>query len=130
MCKDEGLRLLLFVVCCSMFVIWDIRAGVQPLAREHTCDVDMRRAYAIGVLDSTEDTLKVHMYWLNVQGLRVKAFVVGCLLFVVSCGVFVHELERKLKKCGACFFVGLFVCAEIKFQQHVGDITGDLGKSS
>ena len=51
-------------------------------ARKHTCDVDMRRAYAIGVLDSIEDTLKVHMYWLNVQGLRVKAFVVCCLLFV------------------------------------------------
>jgi len=35
-------------------------------ARKHTCDVDMRRAYAIGVLGSIEDTLKVHMYWLNV----------------------------------------------------------------
>jgi len=45
----------------------------------------MRRAYAIGVLDSIEDTLKVHMYWLNVQGLRVKAFVVCCLLFNVCC---------------------------------------------
>ena len=45
----------------------NIRAGVQPLARKHTCDVDMRRAYAIEVLDSIEDTLKVHMYWLNVQ---------------------------------------------------------------
>ena len=63
----------------------NIRAGVQPLARKHTCDVDMRRAYAIGVLDSIEDTLKVHMYWLNVQGLRVKAFVVCCLLFNVCC---------------------------------------------
>ena len=51
--------------------------------RKDTCDVDMRRAYAIGVLDSIEDTLKVHMYWLNVQGSRVKAFVVCCLLFVV-----------------------------------------------
>ena len=51
-------------------------------ARKHTCDVDMRRAYAIGVLGSIEDTLKVHMYWRNVQGLRVKAFVVCCLLFV------------------------------------------------
>jgi len=50
---------------------------------KHTCDVDMRRAYAIGVLDSIEDTLKVHMYWPNVQGLRVKAFVVCRLLFVV-----------------------------------------------
>ena len=50
-------------------------AGVQPLARKHTCDVDMWRAYSIGVLDSIEDTLKVHMYLLNVQGLRVKAFV-------------------------------------------------------
>ena len=39
----------------------------------------MRRAYAI--LNSIEDTLKVHMYWLNVQGLRVKDFVVCCLLF-------------------------------------------------
>ena len=61
----------------------NIRAGVQPLARKHTCDVDMRRAYAIGVLDSIEDTSKVHKYWLNVQGLRVKAFVVSCLMFVV-----------------------------------------------
>ena len=61
----------------------NIRAGVQPLARKHTCDVDMRRAYAIGVLDSIEDTLMVHMYWLNVPGLRVKVFVVCCLLFVV-----------------------------------------------
>jgi len=40
----------------------NIGAGVQPLARKRTCDVDMRRAYAIGVLDSTKDTLKVHMY--------------------------------------------------------------------
>ena len=56
----------------------NIRAGVQPLARKHTCDVDMRRAYAIG-------TLKVHMYWLNVQGLRVKDFVVYCLLCNVCC---------------------------------------------
>ena len=60
-----------------------VRAGVQPLACKHTCDVDMRRAYAIGALDSTKDTLKVHMYWLNVQGLRVKGFVVCCLSFVV-----------------------------------------------
>ena len=48
-------------------------------ARKHTCDVDMRQAYAIRVLDSIEDTLKVHMYWLNVQGLRVKAVVVCCI---------------------------------------------------
>ena len=61
----------------------NIRVGVQPLARKHTCDVDTRRAYAIGILDSIEDTLQVHMYWLNVQGLRLKAFVVCCLLFVV-----------------------------------------------
>jgi len=52
-------------------------------ARKLAGDIDMRRAYAIGVLDSIEDTLKVHMYWLNVQGLRVKAFVVCCLMFVV-----------------------------------------------
>jgi len=52
-------------------------------AQKLTGDVDRRRAYAIGVLDSIEDTLKVHMYWLNVQGLRVKAFVVCCLMFVV-----------------------------------------------
>ena len=52
-------------------------------ARKHTCDVDMRQAYAIGVLDRLEDTLKVHMYWRNVQGLRVKAFVVCCLLLNV-----------------------------------------------
>jgi len=51
----------------------------------HTCDLDMRRAYAIGVLDSIEDTSKVHMYWRNVQGLRVKAFVVFCLLLNVCC---------------------------------------------
>ena len=61
----------------------NMHAGVQQLARKHTCDLDMRRAYAIGVLDSTEDTLKVLMYWLKVQGLRVKAFVVCCLLLVV-----------------------------------------------
>jgi len=59
-------------------------------ARKHTCDVGMRRAYAIGVLDSIEDTLKVHMYWHNVQGLRVRVFVVCCLMFV-----FVHELEKR-----------------------------------
>jgi len=63
-------------------------AGVQPLACKHTCDVDMRRAHAIGVLDSIEDTLKVHMYWRNVQGLRVKVFVVCCLLFIVYCLLF------------------------------------------
>jgi len=47
----------------------------------------MRGAYAIGVLDSIEDTLKVHMCWLNVQGLRVEAFVDFCssLLFNVCC---------------------------------------------
>ena len=49
----------------------------------------MRRAYAIRVLDSREDTWKVHMYWLNVQGLRVEAFVVCCLLFIVCCLMFV-----------------------------------------
>ena len=65
------------------------QAKDQMGARKHTCDIDMRRAYAIGVLDSTEDTLKVHMYWLNVQGLRVKAFVVCCLLFDVCCLMFV-----------------------------------------
>ena len=54
-------------------------------ARKHTCDVDMQRAYAIGFLESIEDTLKMHMYWLNVQGLRVKAFVVCCLLSIVCC---------------------------------------------
>ena len=68
----------------------NIRAGVQPLARKHTCDVDMRRAYAIGVLDSIEDTLKVHVSWRNVRRLRVKAFVVCCLMLV-----FVHELEKQ-----------------------------------
>ena len=52
------------------------------------------------------------MYWLNVQGLRVKAFVVCCLLFVVPYCVFVHELERQLKKqmVFVCLFVGSFVC--------------------
>ena len=54
-------------------------------ARKHTCDVDMRQAYAVGGLDSIEDTLKVNMYWLNVRGFRVKAFVVCCLLFVDMC---------------------------------------------
>ena len=43
----------------------------------------MRRAFVIWDLDSIEDTLKMHMYWLNVQGLRVEAFVVSCLLFVL-----------------------------------------------
>ena len=51
-------------------------------ARKHTCDVDMRRAYAIGIRNTIEETLKVHMYWRNVQGLRVKAFVC-CLLLNV-----------------------------------------------
>jgi len=50
----------------------------------------MRRAYAIVVLNDIEDTLKVHMYWLNVQGLRVKAFVVCCLFFVFCCLMFVE----------------------------------------
>jgi len=45
----------------------------------------MRRAYVIGVLNGIEDTSKVHMYWLHVQGVRVKAFVVCCLLFVAYC---------------------------------------------
>jgi len=44
----------------------------------------MRRAYAIGVLDIIKDTLKVHMCWLNVQGLRFKAFVV-CRLLLIAC---------------------------------------------
>jgi len=82
----------------------NIRAGVQPLARKHTCDVDMRRAYAIGVLDSIEDTLKVHMNWLNVQGLRVKAFVVCCSLFFVKyllLGTFVLEFSRQATKMNA-----------------------------
>ena len=54
-----------------------------------------------GVLDSIEDTLKVHMYWLNVQGLRVQAFVVCCLLFVdyfLLFGTFVPEYSRQAKK--------------------------------
>ena len=42
------------------------------------------------VLDSIEDRLKVHMYWLNVQGFRVKGFVVCCLFF----GTFVSEYSR------------------------------------
>jgi len=65
------------------------RHGASFESRKHTCDVDMWRAYAIGVLDSIEYTLVVHMYWRNVQGLRVKAFVVCCLLFVVCCLMFV-----------------------------------------
>jgi len=60
----------------------------------HTCDVAMRRAYAIGVLDSIKDTLKVHMCWRNVQGLRVKAFiVVCCLLFNVRFRARVREAK-------------------------------------
>ena len=55
-------------------------------ARKHKCDVDMRRAYAIGVLDSIEDTLKVHMYLLNVPGFELGFC---CLLFVVCCLMFV-----------------------------------------
>ena len=56
------------------------------------------------------------MYWLNVQGSRVKAcvvcFVVLCLLFVVSYCVFVNELERQLKTqiVFVCLWVCLFVC--------------------
>ena len=53
----------------------------------------MRRAYAIGVLDSIEDTLKVHMYWRNGQGLRVKTFVVCCLLFNVRFRARVREAK-------------------------------------
>ena len=51
------------VICTKIFVPEYSRSHVN------TCDVDMRRAYAIGFLDSIEDTLNVHMYWLNVQGL-------------------------------------------------------------
>jgi len=43
-----------------------------------------------GLLFGIEDTLKVHMFWRNAQGLRVK-------VFVVCCCVLVHELERQLK---------------------------------
>jgi len=78
------------------------------------------------------------MYWPVVQGLRVKAFVVCCVLFVVCCllfvvpyCVFVHEVERQVEtNVGVCLFVGVFVCAEIKIQQQFGDITGNMGKSS
>jgi len=47
----------------------------------------MQRAYAIKALDTIKDTLKVHMYWRKVQGLRVKnfLFVVHCLVFNVCC---------------------------------------------
>jgi len=48
--------------------------------RKHTGEVDMRRAYAIGLLDNIEDTSKLHMYWLNVQGSELRFFVVCCLL--------------------------------------------------
>jgi len=67
-----------------------------------------------------------HMYWRNVQGLRVKAFVVCGLLFVVCCFVFVHELKRQLKQQRAyilriqttnclvvCLFACLFVCLSV-----------------
>jgi len=67
------------------------------------------------------------MYWRNVQGFRVKALVVCCSLLRFRA----RARERQLKqKFGACFFVGLFVCTGIIFQQHLGDITGDMGKSS
>jgi len=61
-------------------------ANIKRLgARKNTCDVDMRRAYAIGVLNSIEDTLRVHMYWLNAQGLelRLLLLLVRCLLLNV-----------------------------------------------
>ena len=73
------------------------------------------------------------MYWLNVQELRVKVFVVCCVLIVVCCVLLCFRTrvrETSEKVLGACLFVGLFVCAEIKVQQHFGDITGDMGKSS
>jgi len=57
--------------------------NINAWVHVNTCDVDMRRAYAIGVLNSIEDTWKVHMYWRNLQGLRVKAFVVWFLLLNV-----------------------------------------------
>jgi len=57
-------------------------ANATKMPRKHACDVDKRRAYAIRVLSSIEDTLQVHMYWINVQGLRVKAFVVCCFLLM------------------------------------------------
>ena len=58
----------------------------------------MRRAYAIGVLDSIEDTLKVHMYWHNVLGLRDKAFDVCCLLFVVCCLLFNVRFRARVRE--------------------------------
>jgi len=84
----QGLRVEVFVVCCLLCIVQCLLFGKSVLeySRQATtktvlgaCDVDMRRADAIGVLDSKEDTWKVHMSWLNVQGLRVRAFVV-CFL--------------------------------------------------
>jgi len=49
----------------------------------------MRSAYAIEVLDSIQDTLKVHMYWLDVQELRVQFLFVFCSVFIVCCSMFV-----------------------------------------
>jgi len=80
-----------------------------------TCDRPMQS----GFVDSIEELLKVHMYWVNVQGLRVKALVVCWLLFVVCCCVVVHKLERQLEHTWAnisktqttnCLFVRSFVC--------------------
>ena len=72
------------------------------------------------------------MFWLNVQGLRVNAFVVCCVLFVVCClllcfgarvretigtkrGIKIKDTSSKVFVClcvclFACLFVCVFVC--------------------
>jgi len=56
------------------------------------------------------------MYWLNVQGLRVKAFVVCCLLFVAvlrlieTCETTKWALKIKDTNSKLFVFVCLLVC--------------------
>jgi len=61
------------------------------------------------------------MYWVNVQGLRVKAFVVCCLLLCfrlrvretieTTMGVNIKDSNSQLFVCVfVCLLVGLFVC--------------------
>jgi len=87
----------------------------------NTCDVDMRRPYAIGVLNSIENKLKVHMYWLNVQGLRVKAFVVCCLMFVDYRIFFSFRFHSALLAClwGSLGTLGL---PWVPLESHWGSI--------
>jgi len=73
------------------------------------------------------------MYWLNVQWLRVKVFVVRCC--VVCCFLFrlcarVRETSEKHNLVFVCLWVCFLVCPEIEVQQHFGDITADMDKRS